>query len=148
MSGYFQLRSSAIVSEIIDGEAIILDLRSGLYFSAQGAGAIIWDGVVAGFPVAAIAERLQAGFDAESALIESSLESFIGALLSNELIEPATASVQPTANWSIGIPEAKTAFTAPTLNVYGDLQDLAQLDPIHDVAEAGWPNRRTEMPNV
>jgi hypothetical protein len=35
-------------------------------------------------------------------------------------------------------------WVAPTLTVYADMQDLFQLDPIHDVDETGWPSRPAE----
>jgi hypothetical protein len=36
------LRSNAVISEIIDGEAVIMDMGSGSYFSTVGIGADIW----------------------------------------------------------------------------------------------------------
>jgi hypothetical protein len=36
---------------------------------------------------------------------------------------------------------AESAFVAPTLNTYTDLQDFLLADPLHDVDEqAGWPH--------
>jgi hypothetical protein len=34
---------------------------------------------------------------------------------------------------------ATTPYLAPVLNAYSDMKDLLLLDPIHDVAEEGWP---------
>ena len=42
----YRVRDKNVVSEIIDDEAIIMDLADGTYFSSDGAGAIIWDGIV------------------------------------------------------------------------------------------------------
>ena len=39
----------------------------------------------------------------------------------------------------------RRGYEPPILNRYDDLQNLALLDPIHDVEEAGWPNRKTNF---
>ena len=39
----FEVNSPAVVSEVIDGEAVIMNLKSGNYFSIQNSGAVIWD---------------------------------------------------------------------------------------------------------
>ncbi len=153
----FQLQSSAIVSEIIDGEAIILDLRSGVYFSAQDAAAVIWDGLIAGFSTTEIEAHLCEYFIAEPAQLQAGITALVAELIANGLIE--TATDHPAApQWSMLPPASKLPFAPPVLNRYGDLQDLAKLDPIHDVAEeAGWPNpkakpewpnRRTALPSA
>ena len=50
----YRVRDVDVVSEIIDEEAIIMDLSTGVYFSADGVGAVIWDGVACGFEVTEI----------------------------------------------------------------------------------------------
>jgi len=50
----YRVRDVDVVSEIIDEEAIIMDLSTRRYFSAEGVGAVIWDGMVCGFDVAQI----------------------------------------------------------------------------------------------
>ncbi len=144
----FHPRSPAVVSEIIDGEAIILDLRSGVYFSAQDAGAVIWDGLAAGFSTDLIELRLAEFFIGEPTRLQTGMAAMIADLIANDLIE-AASEVPAAPQWSMTPPTARTPFTAPVLHRYGDLQDLARLDPIHDVAEdEGWPNRRSAMPDA
>jgi len=35
-------------------------------------------------------------------------------------------------------------YAPPSLDKYDDLKDLLLLDPIHEVAETGWPTGRTD----
>jgi hypothetical protein len=39
---------------------------------------------------------------------------------------------------------SRKTWQAPELSIYEDMQDLLQLDPIHDVDETGWPARKLE----
>ncbi len=111
----------------------------------DGAGAVIWEGLIAGFSRLEIEARLAAAFDAVPAVMHAAFSSLLAELTSKNLIQPGTARHNPGI-WSSPAPAQKLPFTPPTLNTYGDLQDLAQLDPIHDVeAQTGWPNRRTEI---
>ena len=45
-------------------------------------------------------------------------------------------------DWS---PTLGGAFTEPVLEEFDDLKDLLLLDPVHDVAEAGWPVRMDDQ---
>jgi CubicO group peptidase (beta-lactamase class C family) len=44
----YVVRSPAVVHESIDGEAVIINLESGAYFSADGAGAVAWQRIAGG----------------------------------------------------------------------------------------------------
>jgi hypothetical protein len=139
---HYRVRNKNIVSEIIDEEAIIMDLGAGTYFSADGPGAVIWDGIVCGFEAAQIKQRVRDTFSADPRL-NTDFESFISSLLTSQLVDVADGAALPNADWSMPLPAERRAYEPPVLNSYTDLQELALLDPIHDVEEAGWPNRKT-----
>jgi hypothetical protein len=133
------------VSEIIDEEAIIMDLDSGMYFSAEGVGAVIWDGMACGFEVAQIKQRILKSFSVDPISLDADFEKFAASLLADKLVEVADGAAQPKAEWSIPLSDARRSYDPPVLSRYDDLQDLALLDPIHDVEETGWPNRKTDF---
>ncbi len=141
----YRVRDRNIVSEIIDEEAIIMDLNSGMYFSADGVGAAIWDGIVCGFEVSQIKQRILQSFAADPVGLDADFENFAASLLANKLVDVAHDATPPSVDWSVALPPARRGYNPPILNRYGDLQDLALIDPIHDVEEAGWPNRRTDF---
>lgn len=141
---FYVTGGKAIVSEIIDDEAIILDLRSGTYFSALGAGAVIWDGLVAGFSTAEVLLRLRSEFTAAPETMDAGMAAFVAALCEHGLLTTSAAPAGPRA-WTLPLAPAPIAFVPPVLEIHGDLEDLARLDPIHDVEEErGWPNRKTD----
>jgi hypothetical protein len=142
---FYRVRNANIVSEIIDEEAIVMDLSSGSYFSAEGAGAVIWDGIVCGFEAAAIKQRILQSFSLGPAVLDADFEDFAGALLANNLVEIADRAAAASVDWSVPLPAHKRDYDPPVLNRYDDMQDLTLLDPIHDVEETGWPNRKTDF---
>jgi hypothetical protein len=70
---------------------------------------------------------------------------FCGRLIEEGLIRPGEAGDAPRAGARPEPAQAATGvWVAPTITVYADMQDLFQLDPIHDVDETGWPSRPAE----
>jgi hypothetical protein len=140
-----RVRDKNVVSEIIDEEAIIMDLAVGTYFSSDGAGAVIWDGIVCGFEAARIKERVQHAFSVGPADLDLDFENFVATLFANKLVDVAHEAVPSSIDWSMPLPANRRGYDPPVLSRYDDLQKLALLDPIHDVEEAGWPNRKTNF---
>ncbi len=142
MEPTLRINAPAVVGEIIDGEAVIIDLASGHYFSTQGSGAEIWSGVEAGLGRSGIAGTLAGRYECDRTELEHAVDAFVAELLERRLIVEdarhegtAPAPVRP----SLPNGHARTVFVAPVLNAYSDMEDLLMLDPIHDVDEAGWP---------
>jgi hypothetical protein len=141
----YRARDKNVVSEIIDEEAIIMDLTAGTYFSSDGAGAVIWDGIVCGLNAAQIKQRVRQVFSADAAKLNVDFENFVGSLLANKLVDVAHEGAFSGVDWSTPLPADRRAYDRPVLNRYDDLQALALLDPIHDVEVDGWPNRKTNF---
>ena len=136
----FRTNAPAVASEIIDGEAVIMNLRSGAYFSTRGCGSLLWSWIEQGIPEEVLLRALRQSFPDADGRAETALDDFLAQLLKHELIRevplqgpmPAPEPQLPPANGAVFVP--------PVLEVYTDMEDLLLLDPIHDVSEAeGWP---------
>lgn len=123
----YEVDKPDVVDESVDGEALIVNLRSGTYYSSRGAGDSAWRMVAAGATTAEVAQAL--GRD------ETEAAAFLGRLLEEELVRARTRPVEDFP--------AVTAEAGPLeLEKYTDMQELLLLDPIHDVEEAGWPQAK------
>lgn len=131
-----------IVSEIIESEAIIIDLDSGSYYSLQDAGADIWAGVQDGIQIEEIVDRLRMKYEGDEAAIRSATTALLKQLEDEALIK-ADGAAAGTGPPSAPIPDAepsdKISFSAPVLHKYTDMQELLLVDPIHEVDASGWP---------
>ena len=54
-----------VAAEVMEGEAIIINLATGVYYSMDGSGGYLWSLVEEGRPLRAIAEALEARFGVE-----------------------------------------------------------------------------------
>lgn len=135
----FRAKSPSVVSEIIDGEVVVLNLDSGNYYSADQIGAVLWRWMELGFGTDEMLEELRRRFpNADPAEMENGIANFFAQLREHDLIAAEDATRDASVATIDGA-ELGDAFVTPALQCYSDMQDLLLLDPIHDVDEAGWP---------
>jgi hypothetical protein len=135
----YTLNLADIASEEVDGEVIIINLTTGFYYSLMGCASAIWPLVIAGWSVAEIAAHF--GSSAlPPAEIDADINRFVDYLCTENVLQPAPDAVPKN------IPGLAPAvdFAVPQVQKFTDMQELMLLDPIHEVAEAGWPHRDTD----
>jgi hypothetical protein len=127
--------SDRVVSETIDGEVVAIDLESGRYYSLEGPAARAWEAIQAGQDVDGIvaAVAAEAGVGADEA--RADVTAFLAELQTEGLLLAGNGDSPPAPG---------PGRVPLVLHRYTDMQDLIVLDPIHDVDETGWPNRRPE----
>jgi hypothetical protein len=133
----FRIETPPVIHETLDGEVIVVNLDTGVYYSLSGVAAQIWAAVEAGESPLQIADGLHARYDADRADVEAAVVRFVGELEREQLVAgDGDAGVSKTSSVN-GTP--RPAFVEPVLQKYTDMQELLLLDPIHEVGEAGWP---------
>ncbi|WCT74939.1 PqqD family protein [Sphingomonas naphthae] len=133
MDRVFSLAAPTVVSEVIDGEAIIMDVRTGIYHSAEGLAAPLWEALVAGVGTVQIVQALEMAYPGTEAAAD--LNAYVDQLTGAGLL--AASDGKPSI---VPVDFAGLPYAAPSLVSHGDMQDLILLDPIHDVsADYGWP---------
>lgn len=124
-------------SELFDGELVIAHYGSGFYYSVSEAGALIWQALRHGLSTEETVAWLAGHYPADAARLPGDVDVFVARLLEEMLLTPVDAPVNGG-----DLPGALPAtFGKPELERFSDLQELLLLDPVHDVAEAGWPRR-------
>lgn len=136
---YFSTDIPQTASELFDGELVIAHYGSGLYYSISPAGALVWQGLKQGLAVELVISWLTEAFPARAETIPAEVSAFVARMCEEGLLLPT-----PAANAG-SPPELALAELGPMeLERFEDLQELLLLDPVHDVAEAGWPHRADE----
>lgn len=144
MNLVLRVNAPAVVGEVIDGEAVIMDLATGHYYSAEGVGASIWSAIDAGVSRATLSGWLGERYPAESGALAGALDAFVAELCAHALVIEVPGDEASLDAPPLALPAGR--FVAPVLNSYTDMEELLQLDPVHDVDEAGWPVARAPDP--
>jgi len=132
----FELNSPKIIGEVIDGEVMIIDLVSGIYYNLTGTSAAAWPLLVAGLPLHAVVESVGASCEADPAVITADLAVFADRLIGESIVRELGPTAEPAAA-APRLPEA--TYTGFGINRYDDMRALLVVDPVHEVGEFGWP---------
>jgi hypothetical protein len=123
-----EVNQPAVVADIIDGEAVIMNLEKGDYYSLDLIGADVWRLIAAGHAVGEIAAAIAERYGLEHRQAEADVAALTRQLLAESLIvevNGGAASAGPVAVAELAAP----AYEAPRLHVYADMKDLLALDP-------------------
>ena len=75
-----------VLFQHLDGEAVLLDVRSGGYFGLNGVGTFVWQKFASGSGLDAIIEALQADYEVDKARSNADIQVFLLALQSQGLV--------------------------------------------------------------
>ena len=138
----FSIASGNVHSQKFEDEVVVLDTKSGLYFSLQGSAAVIWSLVEARASREAILTSLAEKYDCKPETIVAAVDYCLTEFTAKGLIRetPSNGGAQSLPTSSL----VKLAFAEPLIDEFNDMQGLLLLDPIHDVSEEGWPHSGTD----
>ncbi|MFC1574460.1 PqqD family protein [Gemmatimonadota bacterium] len=142
----FSINRADVVSEIIDGEVVIINLASGKYYGLGGSGAEIWTAIEQGSTAAEIVDGVCSAYHGPREEIVRDVVSLLAELRTEELIilPPGSAESDPVQSLNSGVPgTGPNPYSAPTLEAFTDMQEFLLVDPIHEVDERGFPKPST-----
>lgn len=117
-----------VVAEAIEGELLVVNLDTGVYFRGDCSAAAAWEALTSGVSLDQIVGRSRTEI---SAYVHELLEHGLIRLRTSEFTEQPKIVTVP-------LPDGKL-----TLERFDDLQDMLALDPVHDIdAENGWPTQK------
>lgn len=123
-----------VASETLDGEAIIINLSNGSYYSAAGVSGVLWDELLKGATLDAASRHLVALYDVDLEQAQRDVLAFAGELLDEQLAthEAATgtddgSSPEPADDSVPG--GERLPYASPVLEAYRDMAEMLALDP-------------------
>ena len=77
-----------VVYRELEGEMVLLNLRTGVYFGLDAVGTRIWQLLQEGYTAAQVTDRLVAEYDVAAGACEQDLRVFMTTLHEHALVEP------------------------------------------------------------
>jgi hypothetical protein len=134
-----QINAPGVVHETVDGEVVIVNLDTGLYFSTDNVGADIWSMIDNGKSVESISSWADTAFVGQGEEINSDVDAFLAELCEKNLVVALDGATESAVGDDTAT--ASSAYRKPELHIYSDMEELLLLDPVHDVGDEGWPSR-------
>jgi hypothetical protein len=129
-----------VVHETIDGEAILIHLVTGTYYSLDGVGAEVWGALARGADQEALLKSATERYDGDPVEIARGVSELVASLLADGLLIEGESQTTPGASW---FEPGRVPYAVPVMHTYTDMQEFMLVDPLHEVDEsAGWPHAR------
>ena len=126
-TGLFRVNDKEVAAKVIDGEAIIINLANGLYYSLDKTGALAWVLMGGGYSLDESADLLSARFSEPRQRVRADLEKLAKDLVDQKLMMP-DLEAKPRTKVVLD-PPAGDLYETPMLNTYDDMGDVLALDP-------------------
>jgi Coenzyme PQQ synthesis protein D (PqqD) len=143
----FRINAPSVIHEKFDDELVAINLDTGVYHSLAGAAADAFQLLTQEATQAEVAETLATKYAASVESIQAALTPFFQQLRKEDLICQVDVRRSRGPLQLAGAGSA-LPLVAPTLEAYRDLQSLFLLDPVHEVAEEGWPSTAPSPPEA
>jgi len=131
-------REAEVAAKVIDGEAIIINLASGIYYSMDKVGGTIWEMIERKHSLEEIIAATIARYDVSREQARADVEQLVRELLQENLVtlseDGASTAAKIQADQQENLP-----YEIPKLNIYRDMGDLLALDPpVPGLADTPW----------
>lgn len=138
LSQQFSIRNQQVINETLDNETIIINLETGVYYSLNPLGTLIWKAINAKLSLESICNQLMGKYP-EAVDIEEVVVKYVTFLELEQLIEKTDSSETKPQEFELILASELSPYTPPAIEKYEDMQEMLLADPIHEVEEDGWP---------
>lgn len=146
----FEIDRDHVVHDVFEGETVIINFETGRYYSLLGCAPFIWrllqDSPTANEVTQSLVEHY--GINEEQAVAGG--KAFLDKITAEQLVLVKTVAMSNDSGSGVGnangdIPAEE--YVAPDIEVFNDLEELIQLDPVHEASpDKGWPARLPSDP--
>ncbi|HUS21606.1 MAG TPA: PqqD family protein [Aeromicrobium sp.] len=137
---------SRVAADNVEGEAVIVNLDTGAYYTTEGAGCDAWQLLATGRTLGEVITLLGDRYAAADGEIQEYLQLLITTFLAEGLMvvldpdDPAPGDDGTEGAGELPPLEPRPSFEPADLVSYSDMKGLLLLDPVHEVDARGWPH--------
>ena len=119
-------KDEEIAADVLDGEAIIINLATGSYYAMNKVGALVWRSIEQHCSVDEITARVADNYEVEPARASRDLLSLVERLIGEGIVRVSDSTAALGASAS---PVQRLPYESPELSAYSDMRDLLAMDP-------------------
>lgn len=123
------VNDSDVAAKVVEGEAILINLTSGLYYSMDKVGGMVWSMIVHGSSVEQLAQAVAAQYSVPIAQAREDVRRLVGELLDESLIVLHSMGAPATVAPPSTVAANSQPYETPKLTRFDDMADMFALDP-------------------
>jgi len=120
--------TAEVAAKEVDGEAVLINLSNGMYYSMDLVGGFIWSLIENGNDLDTIADAVANRYGIEASVAAADVEALANQLVEERLALPSDEGAAANPAIPENTPDGD-AYSAPQLNKFDDMVDLFALDP-------------------
>lgn len=124
---YLRANEHEVASKVVDGEAIIINLANGMYYSMEKIGGLVWSMITGGSSIACIGEVISERYSIPVAQAQEDVRRLVEELFANRLIVVGDGTAGASSELSVD--HEAGAYEAPRIVKYDDMAEMFALDP-------------------
>lgn len=124
----FQIVDSEVVARVFDGEAIIINVANGKYYSMDRVGTMAWLLLTGGYSLKDAAAFMADRYGVDGLTVAVDVERLVDQLLAEGLVTTADDQSARSSGADLALVSGET-YATPRLTVYTDMTDVLALDP-------------------
>jgi hypothetical protein len=135
--------TSRVAADAVEGEAVIVNLDTGAYYTTEGVGCEAWELLASGRTIGEVVASLADRYVADDGAIEDYVRDLVDTLLAEGLMHVRDTDEPPSGDDGTDArpgDDTRAPFEPVDLVSYHDMKGLLLLDPVHDVEAEGWPH--------
>jgi len=118
---------SEVAAKVMDGEAILINLGTGIYYSLDDVASSVWSSIEQGATTEQVAAQVCAQFDCSSERALADVPEFLATLHAEGLIR--TAEEEPCDRVVTTAVAGKAGYATPSMEKFDDMAEMFALDP-------------------
>jgi len=120
--GYVRPNEAEVAAKVMEGEAILINLTTGIYYSLDDVGSELWEAIVSGTSETVLADWVVSAYAIEADKAGKDVADFLAALRSeNIIVDAAEGEAIPAA--------AGSSYAPPSFERFDDMAEMFALDP-------------------
>jgi hypothetical protein len=117
-----------VAAKVMDGEAILINLSSGIYYSMDKVGGVVWELIEKRHSLEEMREAISRRYDVSPEQAQADVERLANELLEEKLVL-GSDDPGPREEFSLLTQQSRELYESPQLNIYRDMGALLALDP-------------------
>ncbi len=139
------INEEEVCAKVMDGEAIIINLSNGIYYSLEGVGGTVWQMIELGYSLEEMIQAISAHHTVSSETVKLDVEKLVQEMVQENLIKVSNEQNPQKETQNLEI-QQNGSYESPTLNIYRDMGNLLALDPpMPGLTDMKWKAPETEI---
>ena len=135
----YQWNQAEIASDVVDGEAVIIHLTDGTYYSLDRAGTVIWEALASPRSPSTLADSLVTRYGIAQEQARADSDALVTELVRERLVIASAGNADTTPLATAPAHDAGFPYSRPHLSKYTDMADMLALDPpLPGVRDLPW----------